>query len=157
PMDGNTWRRYRLLSERGSEPPFFLEPDNPDEWPGHFLNRGFTPLAEYYSTVIEDLKQHDPRLPEIERTVADKGITLRPINLERFDEELRSIYSLPLASFVQNFLYTPITEVEFMAQYRQVRPYVIPELVLIAERGGKPKGYVFAIPDLLQAQRGQAI
>src|SRR5688572_23781145 len=27
PMDGNTWRRYRLLTERGTEPPFFMEPD----------------------------------------------------------------------------------------------------------------------------------
>src|SRR5690348_14548222 len=28
PMDGSTNRRYRLLTERGTEPPFFLEPDN---------------------------------------------------------------------------------------------------------------------------------
>src|SRR5262245_39955865 len=33
PMDGNTWERYRLVTERGDEPPFFLEPDNPDDWP----------------------------------------------------------------------------------------------------------------------------
>ena len=26
PMDGNTWRRYRFIVERGAEPPFFLEP-----------------------------------------------------------------------------------------------------------------------------------
>src|SRR6185437_7052476 len=25
PMDGNTWRRYRLIVERGDEPTFFLE------------------------------------------------------------------------------------------------------------------------------------
>src|SRR5580700_3002569 len=31
PMDGNTWRRYRLLTQRGQEPPFFLEPNNPDD------------------------------------------------------------------------------------------------------------------------------
>lgn len=36
PMDGNTWRRYRLLTGRGPERPFFLEPDNPDEWPAFF-------------------------------------------------------------------------------------------------------------------------
>ena len=26
PMNGNTWQQYRLLTERGSEPAFFLEP-----------------------------------------------------------------------------------------------------------------------------------
>src|SRR3990170_9113257 len=33
PMDGNTWRRYRAVTERGTEPSFFLDPDNPDDWP----------------------------------------------------------------------------------------------------------------------------
>src|SRR5947209_5110735 len=30
PMDGSSHRRYRLLSDRGDEPGFFLEPDNPE-------------------------------------------------------------------------------------------------------------------------------
>ena len=33
PMDGNTWRRYRFVTEVGTEPPFLLEPTNPPEWP----------------------------------------------------------------------------------------------------------------------------
>ena len=31
PMDGSTWRHYRLIVDRGGEPPFFLEPDHPAE------------------------------------------------------------------------------------------------------------------------------
>src|SRR5437899_10602122 len=31
PMDGSTWQNYRLVVERGSEAPFFMEPDNPDD------------------------------------------------------------------------------------------------------------------------------
>ena len=33
PMNGNTWRSYRLVTEPGDEPPFLLEPTNPVEWP----------------------------------------------------------------------------------------------------------------------------
>src|SRR5689334_5383125 len=47
PMDGNTWRSYRLVIERGSEPPFFLEPDTPDAWVSHFTAAGFDTLANY--------------------------------------------------------------------------------------------------------------
>jgi GNAT superfamily N-acetyltransferase len=157
PMDGNTWRRYRLLSERGAEPLFFLEPDNPDDWPGHFLANGFTPLAHYYSAMNMDLEHEDPRLAEVARRLDDSGVTIRPLKLEQFDDELRSIYDVSLASFQSNFLYTPIDLGEFLAQYRGVRPYVRPELVLIAEQEGKPIGYVFGIPDLCLAQRGQPI
>ena len=45
PVDGSTWRKYRFVVERGGEPPFFLEPDNPDEWPAQFLRCGFAILA----------------------------------------------------------------------------------------------------------------
>jgi hypothetical protein len=62
PMDGNTWRRYRLLTGRGSEPVFFLEPDNPDDWPGWFANAGFTPLASFFSAMNRDLSVEDPGL-----------------------------------------------------------------------------------------------
>src|ERR1019366_29148 len=55
PLDGNTWRRYRLLTQRGDERPFFLEPDNPNDWPDHFAAAGFSPLARYFSALNQDL------------------------------------------------------------------------------------------------------
>src|SRR5688572_2838826 len=49
PMDGNTWQRYRLVTQQGQEPPFFLEPENPADWPDHFARGGFMTLARYFS------------------------------------------------------------------------------------------------------------
>jgi len=46
PMDGNTWRRYRLVVDAGTEPPFFLEPTNPPEWPRWFTDAGWTRHSE---------------------------------------------------------------------------------------------------------------
>jgi GNAT superfamily N-acetyltransferase len=154
PIDGNTWQRYRLITERSAEPPFFLEPDNPDEWPGQFTDAGFTPLAQYYSALNSDLAAEDPRTPDVTRRVADLGITVQPLRPERFDEEMRRVHALSLLSFRNNFLYTPIGEEDFLAQYRPIRPHLRPDLVLLAERVGELVGYLFALPDLLRAQRG---
>jgi len=38
-----------------------------------------------------------------------------------------------------------------------LRTFVRPELILVAERRDQAVGYLFAIPDHLQAKRGQAI
>jgi GNAT superfamily N-acetyltransferase len=157
PMDGNTWQRYRLLSDRGTEPLFFLEPDNPDDWPAHWLQAGFEPLAEYYSAVNDDLARKDHRLTEISARLEKLGIRLRTINLDRFEQELKAIYALSIRGFAQNFLYTPIGADGFLTQYRAVRPFVQPELVLIAERQDQPVGFLFTVPDMLQARRGQPI
>ena len=157
PMDGNTWRRYRLLTERGSEPVFFLEPDNPDDWPAHFVDPGFTPLAHYSSAINTDLSREDPRIAQVADRLLAKGVRIRCLDQERIEHDLHAIYTVARFSFQSNFLYTPIEEEEFIAQYRQILPEVGPELVLIAELYDQPIGFVFALPDLLQKGRGQAV
>lgn len=157
PMDGNTWRRYRLLTERGDQPPFFMEPDNRDDWPTHFTDHGFAPLVEYYSAVNDNLSQVDPRSASAMRHAEANSIGIRSIDMRRFEDELRSIHALSVVSFTNNFLYTRIEEEEFVAQYRGVRELVRPEFVLLAEQGERLVGFLFIVPDLLQAKRGQPI
>lgn len=157
PMDGNTWRRYRFIVERGDEPVFFLEPDNPDEWPSHWTAAAFSVLATYTSALNEDLAVEDPRtdgrLAQLERD----GIRIRTLDLARVDSELGQIYELTLRAFARNVLFTPFGESEFRAQYHAVLPFVRPELVLLAERGRDLTGFMFALPDAVQARRGRAI
>lgn len=157
PMDGNTWRRYRFIVERGSEPPFFLEPDNPDDWPAHWMASGFSPLAHYTSAVNDDLHIEDTRTADALPRLTAHGIRVRPFDPARADEELHSMYRLSTAAFSCNFLYSPLSEEEFMLQNRAVLPFVRPELVLLAERDAELAGFMFALPDALQARRGESI
>ena len=155
PMDGNTWRPYRFVVEPGTEPPFFLEPANPPEWPRQFARAGFSELATYSSAVAPDLTAVDPRLPAAEGRLADAGVTIRPLRLDRADEELAAVFRLSLSSFAGNFLYTPLTLDEFLEQNRRILPVVHPELVLLAERGGALAGFAFAVPDVLAVRRAE--
>lgn len=157
PMDGSTWRHYRLITEWGTEPIFFLEPDNPDDWPGHFTNNGFSPLAHYLSNLNTDLNHQDPRARKIAEGIADRTIQIRSIDLNCFVDELHRIYSVAVVSFRDNFLYTPISESEFIAQYLPIRPYVRPDLVLMVEFQESLIGFLFAVPDILQVRRSQII
>jgi GNAT superfamily N-acetyltransferase len=150
PMDGTTWERYRLITERGDEPPFFLEPDNPEDWPAHFLAAGFSPFARYCSAVCEDLSGEVPPL-------RDPAITIRTVNLSNFTDELRRLHRLSLLAFAGNLLYAPISEAGFLAMYEPARAFVRPELVLLAEKGDELVGFMFAVPDLLQKARGREI
>ena len=91
PMDGNTWRRYRLVVERGTEPPFFLEPTNPDDWPDHYAAAGFTPLAHYFSALNADLTRKDERMSAVAARLTDLGVTIRSIDLPQFDDDLERL------------------------------------------------------------------
>jgi len=156
PMNGNTWRSYRFVTEHGEHPSFFLEPANPPEWPAQFVQAGFAPLASYFSAINNDLSANDPRVESSEKRMADAQVLVRSAKPD-LQRELAGIYAVSRVSFRNNFLYTELPEADFAALYAPVLPHTRPELVLMAERHGQCVGYLFAIPDLAQAARGESI
>lgn len=157
PLDGTTWRRYRFIVDRGGEPPFFLEPDNPDAYPLHFRAAGFREFASYSSSLNADLSYVDPRMAAVAERMTRQGVVIRELDPARFDQELDAIFELCLIGFQHNFLYTPIGRGEFKAAYRKIQPFIRPELTLLAEHEGRTAGFLFAIPDALQTQRGDKV
>jgi GNAT superfamily N-acetyltransferase len=170
PLDGSTFRAYRFVTRRSYQgdpyPPFLLEPDNPDAWPADFGAAGFTPWSEYISA-LAPLLGPDPQLESLTTALAAQGIQLLSLDPAIFDatngdsvafeKELARIYPLVMTAFATNPLFTPISYVEFLAQFAPVRSLLSPELVVLAERAGELVGFLFALPDFAQAQRGEVI
>ena len=154
PIDGSTWQRYRLVVDRGAEPPFFLEPHNPSDWPRHWALAGFSPCATYRSALNEDLTIEDPRTGEALQRLLAAGITIRSFDRLDADGELMRLFELSSDAFRANPFYTPIHREQFCAQMRALLPFVRPGLVLLALRHEQVVGFIFAVPDTLQAQRG---
>jgi GNAT superfamily N-acetyltransferase len=156
PMDGSTWASYRFVTGGTDEPPFFLEPSHPPEWPAHFEAAGFAPLARYHSTITDDLDGADPKVDRAEARLAASGCRFRHLDLSRLEKEMLAIHRVSLAAFQQAYLYQPISFDSFAAAQAKLAPLLRPELVLMAERNEELVGFAFAIPDVLQAQRGLA-
>ena len=157
PMDGSTFNSYRVVTGRGAEPAFFLEPDTPASWPAHFSGSGFTPLAHYYSALQESLELPYPRISEIARRVQMAGARVRPLDPTDFERELRRVYPVVAAGFANSVLGSPISEEAFVAQYRPLETWLAPELVQIAETDERAVGFLLVVPDWLQARRGEKI
>lgn len=160
PINGSTWGRYRLAlpPEPGeaAEPPFLSEPVNPPDYPRDFADAGFRVAAMYESAIVDDLTQADPRRDELAERVRARGATIRPLDLDRFDDELRAIYDLSVTAFAENLFYSPIGFDEFRGRYLPLRPLLDPELVRLAEDAdGRLLSFVFAFPDLLTVQAGR--
>jgi predicted N-acetyltransferase YhbS len=155
-MDGNTWRGYRLVVERGDAPPFFLEPTNPIHWPECFARADFSVAATYCSSVQEELAFHDQRLAAVERRTARMGIHIRNFDPDHAERDLEALHQLAHCAFERSFLFSPISKRQFVAQYLRVLPAVRPELVLIAEQSGQAVGFLFGVPDVLEQARGAA-
>lgn len=157
PLDGSTWHRYRFLTDRGNEPPFFLEPDNPDAWPDHFRAQKFRPIAAYTSALNEDLAVVDPRTEERTEALGKRGVVIRTLDPTRLDQELDRLYQMSSVTFVTNYLYSPIDRDAFLAMYQPLRDHLVPELIHLAEAESELIGYMFGLPDLNEAGRGTPV
>lgn len=158
PMDGTTWRGYRLVTESSPEPPFFTEPTNPVEWPMSWRDAGFAPLAGYHSALNSNLRTGDAPRPAPQ--TRGTGFCVRDMNMASFDEELHAIYRLSCEGFDDNFLYSPISWEEFAGLYRPLRTLLRPEFVRLVDdpkRPGELAGFLLAIPDVLEQERTGAV
>ncbi|NNE93545.1 MAG: hypothetical protein HKN23_18005 [Verrucomicrobiales bacterium] len=147
PMDGNTWQKYRFVTETDGSPPFLMEPENPPEWPEWWQEAGWKPLAEYISSRM-DLPAA-PGVPEkLVQRIESRGVSIRPVEVANYEAELRALYPFLLDAFSENFLYTSINEAEFLGLYLPAQPLLDPDFVRIAEdAGGRPVGLVFCVAD----------
>lgn len=157
PVDGSTWCNYRLVTEPGRRPPFFLEPQNPIDWPALFSKSGFAPLAHYFSAECRDLGRRDGRVERARARLEAAGVHLRPLRTEALEADFLKIHSLARVAFRDNPLYSEPTVDEFLADCRALAALVSHDFVLLAEHHQRPVGFILALPDLLQKQRGEPV
>ncbi len=156
PMNGNTWRKHRFVIESGGRGPFLLEPRNNPDFPLWWRVTGYRELSRYSSSLMP-LDGSSVVSPALKERLERSGVVIRPLHADRYDEELRAIYTISLRSFANNFLYTPLEEEGFLGAYRKVQSRVDPDFVRIAEKDGVACGFVFAIADLEAAARGEKL
>lgn len=147
PVDGDTWHSYRFVTERGDQPPFFLEPDNPDCYPRDFVQAGFISIAHYVSAEEGDLSHGDPRSGRTAVRLAKRGVTIRCFDPARYDEELASIYDVACKSFQENLLFSPVSIQEFADLYEPLRHKIDSDFIRIAEHDGQAVAFAFGMLD----------
>ena len=150
PLDGNTWRRYRFVTERGDGKPFFLEPDNPDAWPQHFSTSGFSTLAHYVSEINPDIAHRQPELGGLRDKFNELGIQIVPVNVDDPVDDMAGIYRVVCESFKKAFMYTPLDIDSYCSMYEPLLMQVDPRLMLVAKHAGEVVGFILAPPDFLQ-------
>lgn len=148
PVDGNTWSKYRLVTEGFDSVPFALENLTEKDYPGHFLKAGFDSIAQYQSCLVNTTDNFSTNHEPLEKQVKKAGLTVRSFNPQDSINDLDSLFTVSQIAFRRNFLYTPIDKAQFLAMYEPVLGIIDPDLILIAEDSDKnPVGFVFALPN----------
>jgi hypothetical protein len=144
PLDGSTWRNYRLRTYTDGSAEFPGEPSCPGITPEDFRNAGFHSIAEYSSSRVQLLPISQTEIASMMKFITETGVTVRTLDAARIEDELLSIFRLSRVSFVENFMYIDCELSEFMDKYMAFARVLDPELVLIAEKNNEMVGYILA-------------
>lgn len=149
PMNPSTNDECGLLIDAFDLPPCLMMPYNPAYYPGLIENQGLKKVMDLYAFLLEKDSFHHDRLDRITQRILKKepDLSVRPINLRRFDEELKIIKEIYNNSWSKNWGFVPMTEVEIDELAKNLKPLVVPDLVLFAYQGEKPVGFSAALPD----------
>ncbi|MFK7741910.1 MAG: N-acetyltransferase [Planctomycetota bacterium] len=149
PVDMSTNYRCGLLVDGDPGPPVVMMPHNPKhyaDWLTSFgLQKAKDLLALYGTEHTLDRARMDKLTARIMKRT---GITMRRVDLKRFDAECRILWDLYERIWEQNWGFVPMTEAEFLTNAKDLKKVAHPALLHIAEKDGEPVGFVLALPDV---------
>lgn len=132
-------------------PPTLMMPHNPEWYPALLEGAGCAGVKDLL--VYEGGDEQGSTAPSriaraTDLITARLGVTLRPLDLKRFDAELAVIKRLYNACWERNWGFVPMTEPEIDHLASQFRPVVVPDCVPFVEKDGVPIAFGLALPDL---------
>ncbi len=153
PVNFSTNETCGLLVEGFNSSPVAMMPYNYAYYAKLLENRGFLKKIDLlaYQFSAQSFNDKPLRLSQLLRNrLEQKGITIRPINLKKYAEEVASLREIYNAAWDKNMGFVPMTPNEFEYQARELKLILDPDFCLIAEHRGKVIGFSLAIPDINQ-------
>jgi len=153
PMNFSSNEEWGLLVDGFEHPPAIMMTHNPPYYARLLESRGYGKAKDVLAFLLDD-----PTLPArlagaMERFERRRGVTVRPLDMRRFPEELARVQDIYNAAWERNWGFIPMTEAEFEHMARQLRPVVDPRFCLFAEVDGEAVGFLLGLPDYNQAIR----
>jgi len=139
-----------LLIEGFDTPPFFMMTHNKPYYAGLIESQGFVKIEDLYAFWgrLSMLESIDSKLGVMVEGVKERfGVTVRPLDRSRFDEEVRMFLDIYNSSLGGTWGFVPLTPGEVKHMAASLKHLIVPELALVAEVEGKPIGSVFCLLD----------
>ncbi|HWO58018.1 MAG TPA: N-acetyltransferase [bacterium] len=113
---------------------------------------GMVKAMDVYAYHTDDSRKFDDRAGRlVDRIRRRVGVTIRPIDMRRFDEEVDRVKIIYNGAWAPNWGFVPMDEAEFRHLGNELKQIIDPRIVLFAEVDGRPVGFSLALPDINQA------
>ena len=149
PISMSIWEEPGLLVSGQDHAPMIMMGHHPEIYQ-HWIESAGYARAKTLLTYDLDVTVGFP--PLIRRIVQsgqrNERISLRPVELSRWDEEVETILAILNDAWSNNWGFIPFTNAEIAYAGKKLKPIIHPQINLIAEVDGKPVAFMLTLPDI---------
>jgi hypothetical protein len=140
---------YGLLFEGFNERPTVLMTYNPAYYVRLIEQYGFVKAKDLYAYTLSQETVYTERFERANTLVKTRNsLTIRPIDMKHFERDVAIVKQLYNAAWAKNWGAVPMTDAEIDALAKDLKPVLVPDLILFAESKGKPIGFGLSLPDI---------
>jgi GNAT superfamily N-acetyltransferase len=142
-----------LLVDGFDREPSILMPYNPPYHEDFLTRYGFERTMTMWAYYVHKKYVQYERLRRGAEIVKRRtpGLEIRTLDVDRFDEEARTILDVYNDAWANNWGHVPMTEAEFQQLADELKQIVDPEMVFLIEHEGDPVAFSITLPDVNQA------
>lgn len=156
PTNFSTNETVGVLIENFDEPAFIMNTYNAPYYDILLAQYGLTKFTDLncYMLPTAEMPQDVVDFAEkLEKRLADRGITIRKMNMKKYKEEIHNFLPIYNASWAENTGFVPMTEDEIKQIASDLKAVIDPDFVFFAEKDGKPIGVALTVPNVNEIQR----
>lgn len=156
PVQGSFFTGYRFKTGGFNKKTYFGEPQNPPWYPDFFKNSGYTVSDTYHSFSYRPLKNGEVPIKARKRYMEflDRGYVFKTLAEQNTNGALEKIYRL-ISSLYSDFpVYSEIKKEDFLKIFSPMKYIADKDMIITAEKDGKPRGFLIAFPDYGDSLKG---
>lgn len=149
PWSLNPAEEVGTLVEGFDTPPCFMMPHGRPEYDDWLKKQGFDKAKDMFAYQLDITKPLPERAQRIVGMAKKNNkVTIRPIDMKNFDEELATIMDIYNEAWGENWGYVRFTEKEAKHAAKALKPIVKPYRTYMCEYDGEPVAFMLTIPDV---------
>ena len=147
PMSFSTNDECGLLIDGFHNRPLVMTPYNPPYYADLMERYGFRKAKDLYAYIFDIQDELPAKLLRVADIVAKTGVTVRPMNKKHFDHDMFIFKDVYNSAWEKNWGFIPLTDEELLYLSNNLKPVVVPDLTVIAEKNAEPVGFMGILPD----------
>ena len=150
PLNLSIWEEVGLQVDGHDTPSMLMMPQDPPFAAKRIEEQGYAKVKDVFA-YISGVPVFTPGVQARLNRPLPAGMVLRPIRMNRFDEELKNVVEILNDAWSENWGSTPITDAETRHLGESLKLILHPRLLWFVEIEGEPAAFVALLPNLNDA------